>query len=73
MTTTLNIQADILQGANSIPYKYGVLNFMSDNITCTSEFEFLHGAPPNPNRGSQIVNRCLIIPTASYHRGGMLH
>ena len=62
MTTTLSIQADLLKDTGSIPYKYVVL---TDNII--SEFEFLHGAP---NKG-HFVNRCLIIPTASFRRGGM--
>lgn len=66
MTTILSIQADLLQNTASIPYKYGVQNCMSGKVT--SEFEVLHGAP---TKGSSFVNRCLIIPTASFQRGGM--
>ena len=62
MTTTLRIQADLLKNTGSIPYKYVV---HADNI---SEFECLHGAP---DKGNHYVNRCLIIPTASFQRGGM--
>lgn len=65
MTTTINIKADLLKGARSIPYRYGVLNYMSGNIT--SQYEFLHGAP---SRG-RAVNRALIIPSASFQSGGM--
>ena len=64
MTATLNIHVDLLKGANSIPYKYVVLNYMSD---ITVEFEVLHGAP---TKGNHFVNRCLIIPTALFQRGG---
>ena len=66
MTTILSIQADLLQHTASIPYKYGVQNYMSVNVT--SEFEVLHGAP---TKGDHIVNRCLIIPIIAFKRGGM--
>ena len=65
MTAIINIQATLLKDANSIPYKYGVLNSKSDNIK--SDLEFLHGAP---GRG-EIVNRCLIVPTSLFQNGGM--
>ena len=65
MAATICIQATLLKDAGSIPYKYGVLNYTSDNIK--SHFEFLHGAPGR----NEPVNRCLIIPPSLFLSGGM--
>ena len=65
MTTILSIQVDLLKNTGSIPYKYGVLNYMSGNVI--SEFEYLHGAP---TKSHHVVNRCLIIPTTLCQRDG---
>ena len=65
MAATICIQATLLKDASSIPYKYGVLNYTSDNIE--SHLEFLHSVPG----GGEIVNRCLIIPMSLFQNGGI--
>ena len=59
MTTTVNIQADLLKDVRSLPYKYAVLN-KNNNI---ASFEILLYDAPYIGC---VVNRCLIIPNASF-------
>lgn len=63
---TIRIDASILTGQQSVPYKYVV---HSPNRTQTGEdqvpHEFLHGA----HGGGEIVNRCLFVPFERFQTG----
>ena len=61
---TLRIDASILTGQHSVPYKYVV---HSPNRTGEDQvpYEFLHGAHGN----GQIVDRCLFVPFDRFQTG----
>ena len=59
----LCIDGCILEKEKCIPYKY----YLAGNAL---PYEFLYGVKCN---SSEVVNRCLVVPTKDFRLGGKLH